>query len=227
MYDDYNWKFDKDTIENFDSHVNSSVPLYKEFHNVAIEISKYFIRDNTKIVDIGCSTGVFLNSLKKEIDRNNEWLGIDVSTSMIEECKKRYYNDNIKFILSDGFDIDYTNTSLVTFILTLQFIPKHKREQLLQKIYNNIDVGTCIIIVEKIKSSNLEFNDIYNDLYYDFKESQGLTPDDILKKNRSLRGIMKPLTIDTNLSIFKKVGFSCEVNLKYCNFVMFTLVKDI
>lgn len=66
---------------------------------------------------------------------------------------------------------------------------------------------------------------IYNDMYYDFKRNN-FNDTDILDKNVSLRGIMKPLTLEENINILKESGFSeYEVFLKYNNFVGIMAIK--
>ena len=82
------------------------------------------------------------------------------------------------------------------------------------------------IIVEKIKSQIVDIHDIYNDLYYDFKRQQGLTDKEIIDKNVSLRGIMKPMTMEENLTLLKEVGFKkTDIFFKYNNFVGIMAIK--
>lgn len=224
MYKPYDWRFNKDTVKVFDKHIENSVPLYKEFHKNIVNMSVYFAQRDTKIVDIGSSTGVLTYDLFKiNQSRNITVIGLDIEKDMIAESSTRYPDINFKNI--DALDFDYTNSSVVTIVLTLQFLSKSDRKLLLQKIYNEMNVGGAIFIVEKVRTSNLEIHDIYNDMYYDFKRNN-FNDTDILDKNISLRGIMKPLTLDENLNILKEVGFSeYEIFLKYNNFVGIMAIK--
>ena len=64
-----------------------------------------------------------------------------------------------------------------------------------------------------------------NDLYYDFKRNN-LDDNDILDKNQSLRGIMKPLTLSENIENLRNVGFEkIDVFMKYNNFVGIMAIK--
>lgn len=89
-YEDYAWTFDDEDVANeFDVHVRQSVPLYETFHSMVVNMSKYAIQDNTKVVDIGCSTGHLLKSLNEANKKKDvEFVGLDVSEAMIEFCKK-------------------------------------------------------------------------------------------------------------------------------------------
>lgn len=224
MYKPYDWRFNKDTVKVFDKHIENSVPLYKEFHKNIVNMSVYFAQRDTKIVDIGSSTGVLTYDLFKiNQSRNITVIGLDIEKDMIAESSVRYPDINFKNI--NALDFDYTNSSVITIVLTLQFLSKSDRKLLLQKIYNEMNVGGAIFIVEKVRTSNLEIHDIYNDMYYDFKRNN-FNDTDILDKNISLRGIMKPLTLDENLNILKEVGFSeYEIFLKYNNFVGIMAIK--
>ena len=224
MYKPYDWRFNKDTVKVFDKHIENSVPLYKEFHKNIVNMSVYFAQRDTKIVDIGSSTGVLTYDLFKiNQSRNITVIGLDIEKDMIAESSVRYPDINFKNI--NALDFDYTNSSVITIVLTLQFLSKSDRKLLLQKIYNEMNVGGAIFIVEKVRTSNLEIHDIYNDMYYDFKRNN-FNDTDILDKNISLRGIMKPLTLDENLNILKEVGFlEYEIFLKYNNFVGIMAIK--
>ena len=224
MYRPYDWQFNKETVKVFDKHIENSVPLYKEFHKNIVNMSVYFAQRNTNIVDIGSSTGVLTYDLFKiNQSRKISCIGLDIEEDMVKESSKRYPEVNFKNI--NALKFNYTNTSVVTIVLTLQFLSKSDRKLLLKKIYDEMNVGGAIFIVEKVRTTNLEIHDIYNDMYYDFKRNN-FNDTDILDKNISLRGIMKPLTLEENINILKESGFSeCEVFLKYNNFVGIMAIK--
>lgn len=220
------WVFDESIVTQFDDHVRQSVPLYELFHKSLIELSRFFIRKDSEIIDIGTSTGFFIKSLyDTALNRGNSFIGVDIESAMIDECRYRHSDDNILFINADAIDIEYYNASVVSLILVLQFLDKAKRIKLLKKIYNEIDEDSCLLIVEKIRTTDTVMNDAYNDLYYDFKLSQGLSPEEILKKNMTLRGVMKPLTLEENIKILTDIGFRVDVNVKFNNFVSMVAIK--
>ena len=57
------WTFNGDVYKNFDDHINKSVPLYSETHNLYLNLSDFFLQEKSRIVDIGCSTGTFLSKI--------------------------------------------------------------------------------------------------------------------------------------------------------------------
>ena len=87
-------------------------------------------------------------------------------------------------------------------------------------------IAASILNSGKTKLYNIpDIHDIYNDIYYDFKR-ENIKDEEILDKNISLRGIMKPLTLEENISNLKEVGFSkIDVFMKYNNFVGIITIK--
>lgn len=224
-YEDYAWTFDNEEVVNeFDKHVRQSVPLYNTFHEMVKNISRYAIQSDSKVVDVGCSTGHLLKDLQETNNKNNvEFIGLDTSTQMIEFCNR---NSKARFINTNAIDFDFTNSSFVTSVLCLQFCTKEHRKLIVESIYKGLKEDGMFIIVEKIKSQIVDIHDIYNDLYYDFKRQQGLTDKEIIDKNVSLRGIMKPMTMEENLTLLKEVGFKkTDIFFKYNNFVGIMAIK--
>lgn len=223
------WSFSGDIVKDFDSHIEKSVLNYKTFRNIIRDISVYFSRKNTQIVDIGCSTGTFLKDIYiKNICLNSktgiEYVGLDIEEDMIEVSSNRYKGLGIKFKKIDALEYCYKNASVITSILTLQFMDN--REELLKRIYREMNDGGALFIVEKIKTPVIDIHDIYNDLYYDFKRTSGITDSEIINKNVSLRGIMHPLTLDENIEHLKLAGFTkIDVFMKIRNFVGIIAIK--
>ena len=69
--------FDFKSIQDFDKHINLSIPNYKNLSNVFSGITCAFAQPESSVVDIGCSTGRFLSSLPKT--KNCKYIGIDES----------------------------------------------------------------------------------------------------------------------------------------------------
>ena len=224
MYDKYNWRFNDEVVKVFDEHVKKSVPLYQLFHKDILDMSVYFVQNNTNVIDIGTSTGVLLKGLYDiNKSRNAKYIGIDIEESMINECNNRY--KDIEFKVCDALDYDYSNSSVITAMLSFQFIPKKERVKILSKIYNGLNEDGAFFMVEKIKNNIPDIHDIYNDIYYDFKR-ENIKDEEILDKNISLRGIMKPLTLEENINNLKEVGFNkIDIFMKYNNFVGIIAIK--
>ena len=87
------WDFNTGVAKTFDSHVKKSVPMYDEGHQIILDSSDYFIKNNSTVYDIGCSTGKLIKQLNThhEHKKDLEFIGIDSSSEMIASAKKIKY----------------------------------------------------------------------------------------------------------------------------------------
>ena len=225
-----NWKFDKEIVNIFDSHVRKSVPLYDNFHNIIGDLSEWFVEDNTNVYDIGASTGIGLNNLiSHNINKKVNYIGVDSSAEMLKKARNNLKNCNATLINGDitNSDIEIYNASFITSILTLQFIPRRKRIQVIKKAYKGLNKGGALVIVEKVIGNNARFDEMFIELYHDFKLSNGLSEKEVFAKSRAIRGVMSPNTVQENIDILKEVGFKdIDIFFKWCNFAGIIAVKQ-
>jgi len=84
------WRFNDNVAENFDKHVNQSIPHYKDIQQYVTSLSEWFIKDNTIIYDLGCSTGETIKNIcKLKVSTNFKIIGYDNSNKMISLAKKK------------------------------------------------------------------------------------------------------------------------------------------
>lgn len=228
FYKPYEWSFNKTVVvEKFDTHVQQSVPFYGVFHDMIKTFAQYYIEPMTTVVDIGCSTGVLLTEISNANSKRGVcFTGIDTSQAMIDKANSQKHDFNVEFKKRDVRNHEFGSVSFAYSMLCLQFLPLADRQGVIENVYNGMEQGGAFILVEKVKSSNIDIHDIYNDTYYDFKRTSGLSDTEILDKNVSLRGVMKPLTLETNIKMLEETGFShVEVFMKYNNFAGIIAIK--
>ena len=56
------WSFEN-ISEDFDSHIQKSIPLYDLGHKLVCHYSDFFLKADSVVYDIGCSTGQMLARL--------------------------------------------------------------------------------------------------------------------------------------------------------------------
>lgn len=220
-----NWKFDESVVPIFDEHVKKSVPMYDEIHDLIVDIVGWYLQDNTNIYDVGTSTGKVLKNVKNRYNKNLNYIGIDNSVEMIEKLK----SENLGFELINTDVIDnfvFENASIITSVLTVQFIREDMRQKLINNIYKGLNKGSAFIMVEKVIGSNARFNEIYIELYHELKLKNGLSPEHVFDKARAIRGVMKPYTVQENMELLNNAGFKdIDIFFKWNNFVGFIAVK--
>lgn len=220
-----NWKFNESVANVFDEHVKQSVPMYDEIHSLITDIAGWYLQDNTNVYDIGTSTGKVLISLQNQYEKSVTYIGIDNSISMMEKLKSKKLDfELLNLDVTDNFK--FTNASLITSVLTIQFIAENKRQMLIDEVYKGLNKGSAFIMVEKVLSSNVRFNEMYMELYHELKLKNGLSYEHVFNKTRAIRGVMKPYTVDENIELLKNAGFEdIDTFFKWNNFVGFIAVK--
>lgn len=192
-------KFDFNTIDNFDDHINKSIPNYNILIDSIKSISEYFFTENANIYDLGCSTGYLLKSL----NTNCQKFGYDNS--------KLLPNTNYPGI--DFIDVDLNkrfpikNACLVYSIFTMQFLNPTTKASYLSSIYEGLNDGGALIICEKVYQDYGKIQEIMTFSHYDYKVKKFST-DEIINKERDLRYIMKPSTNRELNDLIHDVGFS-------------------
>jgi tRNA (cmo5U34)-methyltransferase len=223
------WKFDEQVTQHFDSHVRKSVPLYDEVQRMVIEVSEWFIRDNSVVYDLGSSTGETISLLleKHSNKKNVRFIGIENSISMIEAARKKCNSENVQFLHQDVAELaEFFDADFVTSIYTFQFLPLKNRRKVLQRIHKDLSEGGALVMVEKIRAENSFFEDLWLELYWDLKQKQGLNSAQVIQKANSLRGVLMPLTLTENINLLREVGFfSIDTFMKWYNFAGIIAVK--
>ncbi|MFO7593988.1 MAG: methyltransferase domain-containing protein [Pseudomonadota bacterium] len=224
------WRFDEEISKGFDSHVRKSIPFYEEIQRMVVELSEYFIRDQSVIYDLGSSTGSTIEQLSNahKAKENTQFTGFDISEPMVQEARKRITDSNVRFIHKNILDVDFSPPAhFVTSLFTLQFLTISDRRELLARVNEGMVEGGGLCIVEKTRAQDSFFEDIWLDLHWDYKRRQGLTPEQILEKANSIRGVLNPLSTEENIELLNQTGFSrVEVFFRWYNWTGLLAVKN-
>jgi len=194
-------KFDFNTIENFDDHIDKSIPNYNYLIENIIGLSDYFLEKESIVYDLGCSTGKLLRQLSKETKK----IGIDIAELLPKENDK---GNNIEYKNQDlNKNFKISNASIVYSIFTMQFLKRPCRKDYIKNIYDGLNTGAALILCEKIYQKEGLFQEIIAFTHYDYK-CRNFSEKEIIAKERDLRYIMKPDTLEENISMLKAAGFT-------------------
>src|SRR5688572_26355263 len=149
------FKFGANVAKVLDDMVNRSVPFYGEIQRMMAELASEYAREGSDVYDLGCSTGTTMIGMDTMVPQGIRFIGVDDSQEMLDKCKSK--------LLEIGFSRPYelrcsdlnrgvkvSNASVVVLCLTLQFVRPIFREQLLKSIFNGLNPGGALILVEKI-----------------------------------------------------------------------------
>jgi tRNA (cmo5U34)-methyltransferase len=205
-----NWSFAGNTADHFDEHVAKSVPGYHDGHEVVERLSDFFVAEGGRVIEVGCSTGALTARLaRRHVARGASFHGIDIVPEMVRRARERCADiPGVNIELGDAMRIDYTDSTLVVMYYTLQFVPTWRRRELLRRMNSEMRPGGAVILFEKTRQPDARLQDMLNQVYEEYKLSVGFTPDEILNKARSLRGVLEPLTSEQNLELLRESGFT-------------------
>lgn len=195
--------------EGFDTHIDTSIRGYNDLWQDVVDISQYFVENETMVVDIGCSTGKML----KHMIAQNKFAPLAMYEGIeIEQDFWETYNDDernfgqLQYFKGDVLEYQFYNCSYVTSIFTLQFMSHKDRQQVINNVYKGLNPGGAFVFAEKTMPENVRIHEIRTFTYYDFKR-RTFTADDIMDKERQLRHMTKPSTRNELITMCNCAGF--------------------
>jgi tRNA (cmo5U34)-methyltransferase len=218
------FKFGENVARVFDDMVNRSVPYYGEIQRMMAELAADHAMPGADVYDLGCYTGTTMIGMDTMVNQNIRFIGVDDSQEMLDKCKSK--------LLELGFSRDYelrcadlnkgvkiTNASVVVLCLTLQFVRPIYRERILKNIYDGLNSGGVLILVEKILAEDSLFNRDFIEYYYNYKRRNNYSEMEISQKREALENVLVPYKLSENITLLRDQGFAhCEIFFKWYNF---------
>jgi tRNA (cmo5U34)-methyltransferase len=192
--------------EEFDEHINQSIRGYSNLRDDIVSISRYFVEDDTTVIDIGCSQGSLICRIRDANTQapNATYYGVDVNKAFKQHWKNER---NLKYLIEDVRTWNgMTNLSLAISLFTFQFIPERDRLALMKKIYDNLVEGGAFVFSEKVFSMNSKIQNMMEFIYYDHKK-KSFTEKEILDKEQELRHLAKLTNEDLLIKQLLSIGF--------------------
>ncbi len=220
------WSFGGNVPKVFDEHVSKSVPFYDKGQDLICKVSDFFIKNNSTVYELGCSTGSLISKLQsRHIGKNGNFIGLDIERAMVDYAVENSSED-INFQCEDIVTYDYIAADYIVAYYTVQFIHPSLRQVLFDKIYKSLNWGGALLLFEKVRASDARFQDLATLIYTDYKLDQGYTPEEIIGKSRSLKGVLEPFSSNANIEMMKRAGFlDISTIFKYVCFEGFLAIK--
>lgn len=223
------WSFEGAIANTFDAHVSRSVPLYRESHQLAVDLSDYFVKRGSLVYDIGCSTGSLTRLLfDKNSDKTTSVVGIDPVAEMIDFARKQHAIDNPapEYVCDDVVTMTLLKSDFIVMFYTLQFIHPAVRQLVVDKIYSSLNWGGALVLYEKVRAPDARFQDLATGLYVEYKLRNGFELGETAAKTRSLKGVLEPFSSQGNLDLLRRAGFSDVMTVsKFVCFEGFLAIK--
>ena len=138
------------------------------------ELSANHAAEGSFVYDLGCSTGTTMIGMNTMVSQQIRFIGIDDSQEMLDKCKSKLmelgFSRPYELRCADlAHGVKIENASVVVLCLTLQFVRPIYREKVLKDIYDGLNPGGVLILVEKILAEESNFNRDFIDYYYNYK----------------------------------------------------------
>ena len=229
----FNEKFEfNDNVTNvFSDMLTRSIPQYNVMRSLSTIIGNNFIKKNTSIIDIGASLGGAVDPFIERFQDENKYILMENSKPMLDMLRVKYAEKIDKGVvvvkeIDLKNEIKFDRSSLIMSILTIQFIPAQHRVSIFKNIFEALNNGGALILVEKMVGSSTKIDKICVDTYHDMKRENGYSEEQIESKRKALDGVMLPLPYDWNISFLKTAGFT-EIDCfwRWMNFAGIVAIK--
>ncbi len=203
------WRFSAEVSEKFEDHAERSIPDYRKNHQLILKLSDFYLQEDSRCYEIGCSTASLISELAlRHADLNAEFHGIDQELSMVEQARARCAEQkNLIIHQADACEFEYQPADFIVAYYTVQFVPPKRRQVLFDKIYQTLNWGGAFVLFEKVRGPDARFQDLLTQLYTEFKLEQQYSPAEIVGKSRSLKGVLEPFSTKGNLDLLERAGF--------------------
>lgn len=173
--------FDFEKINDFDEHIKLSIPNYTGLCDIFRALAIENMTIGGSCLDIGCSTGNFLNNLPR-IDA--DYIGADI-------CDIRNSSSKFKFMMEPAKKAlrEIGNLDVIVSMFTLQFLGRSERRETIKELKNHIDKGAVLLIAEKNYLNSAKINQVIQREHFNQKRKV-FTGDQILEKDYQLFGSM-------------------------------------
>lgn len=222
------WTFDGEVAEVFDAHVSKSVPLYFEGQQLILQLSDFFLTQNSICYDIGCSTGTLLAMLaERHSGKDVSFTGLDSVKKMVDKARKKCQKfSNVNIFETDALEHEYELADMICSYYTVQFIHPKFRQTLIDTIYQSLNWGGAYIMFEKVRANDARFQDLMSQCFLEHKIVNGYSADEIISKSLSLKGVLEPFSTEGNIGLLKRAGFVDVIPIaKYMCFEGYLAIK--
>ncbi|MEX0738282.1 MAG: carboxy-S-adenosyl-L-methionine synthase CmoA [Pseudohongiella sp.] len=224
--------FDEKVAAVFTDMINRSVPGYATILSMIGVLSARYCTPGSNMYDLGCSLGGASLAMAHQMPHQHYHLyAIDNSPAMVTRLEKALAEPAsaklpVTVVCEDVCDTEISNASVVVLNFTLQFIAPARRAALIRKIYDGLQPGGILILSEKIRFPAPALNELFIDLYHEFKLARGYSQLEVSQKRAALENVLVPETIDDHKQRLQDAGFqSCDVWFQCFNFASMVAVR--
>ncbi len=203
--------FDAQVAAVFEDMIHRSVPGYTTIIAMTARLAERHFRPGSRIYDLGCSLGAASLAIARRMrDRPCEIIAVDNSRPMLDGLEQRLAalgGGPVRIRHEDIRDCAVEAASVVILNFTLQFIALDDRDLLLRRIHDGMTAGGILILSEKIALGDARLNELYAEMYHQFKQDMGYSKLEISRKRAALEKVLLPETPAAHKARLAGAGF--------------------
>jgi len=218
------FEFNDEVAQVFDDMILRSVPGYTLSIDLITLIAERYGQPNTKLFDLGCSSGVATRALSEAAPESAEIIGIDNSPAMIAQCRQSLSDliarNRVSLQCQNLTEAPLAGASVIVLNYTLQFLPLIDRDRLLAEIFEALTPGGVVFLAEKVVHEDTFCQSELEAMHLAFKKRQGYSALEIAQKRAALESVLIPETEQKHLDRLAAAGFSHAATLlRAINFI--------
>ena len=196
------------------------------------DLIRQLARPDSRIFDLGCSTGSTLLELSRLLpDMNLHYIGIDNAPAMLDRARRKaamYAKSGVmEFRNQDITCADLDKADIILCNYTLQFIRPPLRPDFVTRLYKHLAPDGLLFISEKVINHHGLLNRKFINIYHGFKREQGYSELEIAAKREALENVLVPFSIQENIHLLRQAGFNTvEPFFQWLNFVSMLAIKE-
>ena len=187
------WTFETaESANSFNDHVKTQLPWYNLVTGYVAGLVENYLPTGGTLYDVGASTGNITTACKSLItERDAVAISIEQSSAMCEIW------DGVGILQqADASRYEYEEFDVAVVFLTAMFMTVSQRYEFIQRLRHAGKLGSVIILVDKFCDLNGYEGTVLRRLTMKEKIKCGQTAEEVIRKDLSLAGVQRPMTID-------------------------------
>lgn len=223
--------FDQSVVRVFPDMIKRSVPGYATIIQMIGILTEQFAQTDSTCYDLGCSLGAASLAMREHIHVPGcNIIAIDNSEPMVQGCRENLSKISspveVDVLCANIEEVNIQAASIVVLNFTLQFIPPHLRQQIIETIYKGMLPGGLLILSEKISFEDPQQEKLNVHMHHTFKRSNGYSELEVSQKRSALDNVLTPEPLSLHQQRITSAGFSsCDVWFQCFNFASMLALK--
>ena len=192
-------------LDGYDEHMLTNIESAEEFYPFTAKQLPTI--EDCHILDLGCGTGLELGEYFA-LNPSAKVTGIDLSSGMLAELKRKFYDKDITLMLGSYFDLPLGNNvfDAAVSVESLHHFTKEEKVHLYAKLHKALKRGGYFVLTDYFSLSDEEER-MHRQNLIALKAEQGITDDEFYHYDT-------PLTVKHETDALLEAGFSSVEVLK-------------